>query len=659
MGTTKLHRICACCPEGLSTCNLGNTRADIVFLHGLGGDWDGTWKHKASNGNPEFFWPKELAKEYKDVYTVWSLQYPAALIDFQTKAYDQNTSSLLAPIDAALRGASIGERPFVFACHSLGGLMAKKLLIEAHRGGIKLKHLNLAGLAFYGTPHFGSDLARLLETVVDKAFGSAWETGVKTFGAWLSGIAQFPVNKITDLATNLRPATTEIIKELGATIALAKLNQDFSLYYSERWASKPFDLSIAMEANGVLGPLGMQVVKEDSADPYLRKTLANDPLIPLSVEADHFGVCKPNDRSHPAWQQLIAMIKTVETDILPFSEFHWGDSAENNCLYRIFHLLKTRDELRDAFVAIGLANPRDSAESQTNAIVRSLTKSCDIDGVCGAIATVGKALQTAKGSGTGTRKFGQNDVEVCKSLVGYLVAAWQIRESKSAQQLAQSLGSIGFEVPNVSDDYKNDNEGRGLDGKADIESTESVLFEFARAHSKRSAINLKSAQLSEQDTNGEHKAANYLKNTATVIPYGIIAANAHPFQGVQKNIERLVFNNQSKFENHDASWEQTSVNVQDNLSPRARGQVKRTANLLESDGRPLVIDLRKSALNTLLHRDFLDEEFRGSPLEGRLQAAFTTDAKFTPEQESASGQIVAALSNYFNLHDKVEKYLLS
>jgi hypothetical protein len=73
----------------LSNSSLGNTRADIVFLHGLGGDWEGTWKHKASNGNPEFFWPKELAKEYKYAYTVWSLQYPAGLIDFQTKTYDQ------------------------------------------------------------------------------------------------------------------------------------------------------------------------------------------------------------------------------------------------------------------------------------------------------------------------------------------------------------------------------------------------------------------------------------------------------------------------------------------------------------------------------------------------------------------------------------------
>lgn len=60
------------------------------------------------------------------------------------------------------------DRPMVFVCHSLGGLVCKQALVEAHNAnemyGPILKYTR--GIAFFGTPHSGGHGARLGDSIV-------------------------------------------------------------------------------------------------------------------------------------------------------------------------------------------------------------------------------------------------------------------------------------------------------------------------------------------------------------------------------------------------------------------------------------------------------------------------------------------------------------
>jgi hypothetical protein len=60
------------------------------------------------------------------------------------------------------------DRPIVFVCHSLGGIVVKQALVEAHNAddvhGPILAYTK--GVAFFGTPHGGGHGARLGDSIV-------------------------------------------------------------------------------------------------------------------------------------------------------------------------------------------------------------------------------------------------------------------------------------------------------------------------------------------------------------------------------------------------------------------------------------------------------------------------------------------------------------
>ncbi|PKU31366.1 protein serac1 [Limosa lapponica baueri] len=59
-----------------------------------------------------------------------------------------------------LRAAGIGERPLVWVSHSMGGLLVKKMLVDASKNPEMDKIVNnTRGIIFYSVPHHGSQLA--------------------------------------------------------------------------------------------------------------------------------------------------------------------------------------------------------------------------------------------------------------------------------------------------------------------------------------------------------------------------------------------------------------------------------------------------------------------------------------------------------------------
>lgn len=67
---------------------------------------------------------------------------------------------LLFSLMAKRRSHSERERPVIFICHSLGGLVFKQAVVRAHERDCFGKLLQMIhGVAFFGTPHRGSSLA--------------------------------------------------------------------------------------------------------------------------------------------------------------------------------------------------------------------------------------------------------------------------------------------------------------------------------------------------------------------------------------------------------------------------------------------------------------------------------------------------------------------
>lgn len=63
---SKLHKI--------SGCDNADRKADVVFIHGLGGDPFETWRFGEADHTS---WPHWLGEEFEDV-GVWSLGYAAS-----------------------------------------------------------------------------------------------------------------------------------------------------------------------------------------------------------------------------------------------------------------------------------------------------------------------------------------------------------------------------------------------------------------------------------------------------------------------------------------------------------------------------------------------------------------------------------------------------
>ncbi|KAF8857389.1 hypothetical protein BDZ45DRAFT_544201, partial [Acephala macrosclerotiorum] len=122
----------------------------IVFVHGLRGSGTGTWTASNNIGPwPAAFLPKDLSKA----------NVKARILAF---TYDANIVNMTGePAERLLAGTE--ERPLVFVCHSLGGLVVKNALNLSSRSPepyIRAILDHTKGVIFMGTPHLGADAAK-------------------------------------------------------------------------------------------------------------------------------------------------------------------------------------------------------------------------------------------------------------------------------------------------------------------------------------------------------------------------------------------------------------------------------------------------------------------------------------------------------------------
>lgn len=221
-----------------------NPLLDVVFVHGLTGDPESTWKSK------EGFWPAWVAEDHPEV-RVSSFGYPASKFKKWIKK-ELDIFELAKLGTEFLCGNGIGTRPVVFIAHSLGGIITK-LILNHCNGSKDQQAANLAcrtvSVMFIATPHSAPSLPRVVKRELPN---------------WSSP-------HITALS--------------GETTLLDNIRENYGKYVASNSDIKNLAYYEAQKLSGVT-----HIVSKDCANPGISGT------DPIPIEADHISICKPSSR---------------------------------------------------------------------------------------------------------------------------------------------------------------------------------------------------------------------------------------------------------------------------------------------------------------------------------------------------------------------------
>ena len=275
---SELHPISAICTD---PARKDQRKADVVFVHGLMGDPFKTWRHGDTDDTS---WPHWLAAAFPEI-GVWTLGYPAALskwphwLRWVGGLFVKRQPSSASPGHAMAlqrRGVSaldrltqkgIGQKPLIFVCHSLGGLLVKQVI---HTAAMSREpgETALAGavrdVLFLATPHHGADLATLAKHLSTLLQASVIVDDLQAHGAHLESLSE-------DYKTHA-----------------GRFGIQTHAYY---------------ETIGIAGSDTL-VVNSTSANPGIGRR-------PVPLDRDHGSICKPRQRDDPVCERLREILQEL------------------------------------------------------------------------------------------------------------------------------------------------------------------------------------------------------------------------------------------------------------------------------------------------------------------------------------------------------------
>ncbi|KAF5914847.1 hypothetical protein HPG69_010913, partial [Diceros bicornis minor] len=149
-------------------------KADVLFIHGLMGAAFKTWRQqdneqqdltdRVSEDEARYTtcWPKTWLAGDCPALRIISVEYDTSLSDWRARCPMERKSIAYRSNELLrkLRAAGVGDRPLIWVSHSMGGLLVKKMLLEASKKPeMSAVTNNTRGIIFYSVPHHGSHLA--------------------------------------------------------------------------------------------------------------------------------------------------------------------------------------------------------------------------------------------------------------------------------------------------------------------------------------------------------------------------------------------------------------------------------------------------------------------------------------------------------------------
>jgi tetratricopeptide (TPR) repeat protein/predicted alpha/beta hydrolase family esterase len=248
--------------------------ADVVFIHGLGGDARATWTYTPPPGlrqklrfwkrppaSPDGFWPQWLSETFPNI-GIWSLAYPAAATAWTGHAMALPTRA--QNVLERFRLSGLGQKPLILVTHSLGGLLAKNMLHIAHTHSREDWH-NIAtqvrGILFLATPHAGALLASLTNIFQVVARTNPPIDDLRLHSPYLEDLNNWFCGNFDRLALN-----GHVLRE-----------------------SHPIN--------------GVMVVDRQSANPGINAVKV------IEIDANHITICKPVNRDSLIYQSAVDFVR--------------------------------------------------------------------------------------------------------------------------------------------------------------------------------------------------------------------------------------------------------------------------------------------------------------------------------------------------------------
>ncbi|CEJ81167.1 hypothetical protein VHEMI01311 [[Torrubiella] hemipterigena] len=277
-----------------------NPTVDIVAVHGINGDAFKTF----TTQDKKCFWLGDHGMLPSDITNsrVLTYSYPANVTTLFGPSCSDTimhiAHTLVAELVADREANDATDRPILFLCHSLGGIIVKRALIySSSRTSHKLQHLHSIyictyGIIFLGTPHQGSDKANLLK-----------------YGQRLVAIC------VPSLVTDTTPKLLEALQEGSETLqeitdGFAPIMQRFRIFFF--WEQLKTHMGVTYD----------YVVSHESAAPILPDTER------AGLQSNHQDICKFASRNSRGYKLIIAALRRYAREAPEAISSRWIQERE-------------------------------------------------------------------------------------------------------------------------------------------------------------------------------------------------------------------------------------------------------------------------------------------------------------------------------------------
>lgn len=125
----------------------------LLFVHGLGGAGEATWRDGSRPGFPELIGADDALRDSADVAF---FEYPTSLLRLPFTRTAPRIRDLAEGLRSQIEVRYPDYKSIALVCHSLGGLVARKYLIEEVKGG---REVRVDKLLLFAVPNNGAGLA--------------------------------------------------------------------------------------------------------------------------------------------------------------------------------------------------------------------------------------------------------------------------------------------------------------------------------------------------------------------------------------------------------------------------------------------------------------------------------------------------------------------